>query len=96
MAAAPAIDTVLLACTHYPVLIDKIKKHLPAGVNVVSQGDIVAASLADYLHRHTELDNILTKTGTTRYYTTDDTTDFDNHASIFRGVPVKSQHISLQ
>ena len=50
------IDTILLACTHYPLLIDKIKKYLPGGVTVISQGDIAAASLAAYLQRHTEIE----------------------------------------
>ncbi|GAA4469019.1 glutamate racemase [Nemorincola caseinilytica] len=95
MTAAPAIDTILLACTHYPLLADKIKKHLPANVQVVAQGDIVAASLTDYLHRHSEIDNVLTRNGTTRYFTTGDPAEFDDHASIFRGAPVRSQHVSL-
>jgi glutamate racemase len=56
MAQSPNIDTVLLACTHYPLLADKIKAHLPANVNVVAQGDIVAASLVDYLQRHPEIE----------------------------------------
>ena len=95
MTAAPAIDTILLACTHYPLLADKIKKYLPMGVQVVSQGEIVAASLGDYLQRHPEIDGVLTKNGTTRYFTTDDTAEFDNHASIFRGMTVRSEHVSL-
>jgi glutamate racemase len=56
MEQSPNIDTILLACTHYPLLKDKIKAHLPAHVNVVAQGDIVASSLADYLNRHTEIE----------------------------------------
>ena len=95
MANAPAIDTILLACTHYPLLADKIKKHLPEGVKVVSQGPIVADSLADYLQRHPETELQLTKTGDMRFYTTDDTADFDNHASIFFGERVQSAHLRL-
>ncbi len=95
LVAAPAIDTILLACTHYPVLMDKIRKHLPAGINVVAQGDIVATSLADYLQRHPEIDGKLTTGGTTRYYTTGDTTDFDAHASVFRGQEVRSEQAVL-
>ncbi len=95
LTSAPHIDTILLACTHYPLLIDKIKKHLPEGIKLVSQGAIVASSLADYLQRHTEIDNLLTKGGTTRYFTTDDTTDFDNHGSVFSGSVVKSVHVTL-
>jgi glutamate racemase len=94
-AAAPAIDTILLACTHYPLLTEKIKKHLPEGVQIVSQGAIVAESLADYLHRHPEMEARISRGGTTRYFTTDDTAEFDNHASVFRGAVVRSEHVSL-
>lgn len=92
---APDIDTILLACTHYPLLLDKINKYLPGGIQVVSQGDIIADSLADYLHRHTEIDNILSKNNIINYYTTDDKTDFDKHATLFMGAPVMSEHTSL-
>jgi glutamate racemase len=85
------IDTLLLACTHYPLLQDKIKAFLPTGIEVVSQGDIVAKSLVDYLHRHPEMESILSKNGTQKFYTTtDDTADFDHYAEIFFGAPVKS------
>jgi glutamate racemase len=92
---APGIDTLLLACTHYPLIANKIKQYLPQHVQVVAQGDIVATSLADYLTRHPEMDKALTRGGTTRYYTTDDTTDFDNQASVFLGKPVTSTHVSV-
>lgn len=95
MATAPNIDTILLACTHYPLIADKIQQYLPAGVKVVSQGAIVAESLADYLQRHPEMDARITRGGTTRYFTTDDTAEFDNHASVFRGQSVWSEHVSL-
>jgi glutamate racemase len=64
MAQSPNIDTLLLACTHYPLIQDQIKAHLPQNINVVGQGDIVAKSLADYLQRHPEIEGKLTKTGT--------------------------------
>ena len=89
------IDTLLLACTHYPLLRDKILQFLPAGVTLVSQGEIVADSLSDYLLRHTELENRCTKNGGRVFYTTDSTEDFDNHASIFFGQPVRSNHVDL-
>lgn len=95
LTAAPAIDTILLACTHYPLLVDKIKKHLPSSVQIVSQGAIVAESLADYLKRHPEMETRISQGGTTRYFTTDDTAEFDSHASIFRGAAVMSEHASL-
>ena len=90
-----SIDALLLACTHYPLLVDKIKKYLPAGINIVSQGDIVAASLDDYLARHTELEQRLTKGGSMRFYTTDDPTDFDNHAVTFFGKKIQSQFVHI-
>ena len=88
---APDIDTILLACTHYPLLAGLIEKHLPAGVKTISQGPIVADSLADYLQRHPELEQAITRTGSMRFYTTDDTADFDNHASTFFGEKVRSE-----
>jgi glutamate racemase len=89
------IDTVLLACTHYPLLKEKIEKFLPAGATLIAQGEIVAVSLADYLQRHPEIENRCSKTGQLRFFTTDSTEDFDNHASIFYGKALKSEHIVL-
>lgn len=89
------IDTILLACTHYPLLADKIKKHLPSNINVVSQGDIVSVSLVDYLQRHPEMESRITKGGSMHFYTTDDPADFDKHGSIFFGSSVTSQHLAL-
>jgi glutamate racemase len=89
------IDTILLACTHYPILINKIKKHLPAGIEVVSQGSIVAHSLYDYLQRHAEIDHRLTKNGHIELFTTDDTADFDAHATLFFEQQVKSAQAHL-
>ncbi|MES2379137.1 MAG: glutamate racemase [Bacteroidota bacterium] len=96
MAKSSNIDTLLLACTHYPLLMDKIKAHLPANVNVIAQGDIVAKSLVDYLQRHPELEQKLTKGNTRKFYTTtDDTKEFDHHASRFFSAPVTSQFVSV-
>jgi glutamate racemase len=84
------IDTLLLACTHYPLLREKIRQFIPASVTLVSQGEIVAASLVDYLQRHAEMEDRCSKNGKRTFYTTDSTEDFDNHASIFFGEAVKS------
>ena len=92
---APDVDTILLACTHYPLLMDKIKKHLPSGVQVIAQGDIVANSLAEYLHRHTEMDARLSKNGQMKFYATDDTKDFNEHASVFFGSPLNAAYLHL-
>ena len=91
----PKIDTLLLACTHYPLLKEKIKKYLPGGVQLVSQGEIVAGSLKDYLQRHPELEKRITKNSLLQFYTTDSTEDFDNNATSFFGKPVVSKHIDL-
>ncbi len=89
------IDVVLLACTHYPLLKEKIEEYLPVGVKLISQGEIVAAGLADYLHRHPEIDNQCSKNGQREFYTTDSTDDFDSHATVFYGEPVQSKHVDL-
>ena len=89
-----SIDVILLACTHYPLLKEKIEEYLPVGVKLVSQGEIVADSLANYLHRHPEIDLQCSKNGQRSFYTTDSTQDFDNHAAIFYGEPVKSKHVN--
>lgn len=89
------IDTLLLACTHYPLLKEKIQKYLPQGVQVIAQGEIVAASLKDYLQRHPEIEHRISKEGTRLFFTTDSTQDFDNHATTFFGEAVQSNHIDL-
>jgi glutamate racemase len=95
MAQAPDIDVVLLGCTHYPLLLPKIRQHLPEGVQVVSQGGIVAHSLADYLLRHPQMEARCSKNGQRAFYTTDSPADFDAHAAIFFGQPVQSVQVSL-
>ena len=92
---SPDIDTILLACTHYPLLMDKIKKALPANVTVLSQGEIVADSLENYLLHHLEIEAKCSKNGEVSFFTTDSPGDFDAHAAIFYGKPVKSAHLSL-
>ncbi len=95
LAQSPGIDTVLLACTHYPMLKDKIAACLPPASRIISQGEIVADSLADYLQRHPEMEARCSKGKTLRFYTTDSTEDFDSHASIFYGGALRSTHVLL-
>jgi glutamate racemase len=90
-----AIDTMLLACTHYPLLLEKIKEYSPADMKILTQGEIVAESLSDYLFRHPEIEVKCSKNGSRAFYTTDSVEDFDSHASIFFGQPVQSKHVSL-
>ena len=89
------IDTLLLACTHYPLLKDEIEKYLPDGITLLSQGEIVANSLADYLERHPEIAGKCSKGGKRSFFTTYSTQDFDSHGSMFFGEPVNSKHIDL-
>jgi glutamate racemase len=91
----PKIDTLLLACTHYPLLKEKIQKYLPQGVELISQGEIVAESLRDYLKRHPEMEHRITKNSKREFYTTDSTEDFDNHATTFFGEKISSKHVDL-
>jgi glutamate racemase len=89
------IDTIILGCTHYPLLIDKIKKYLPPTIIVLSQGCIVATSLGDYLKRHPELEEKCSKNSSVVFYTTDSTESFDKAATSFYGQPVRSNHLNL-
>lgn len=91
----PQIDTVLLACTHYPLLQQKIQQFLPPQVKVVSQAGIVAHSLKDYLERHPEIETRLTKNGVRKFYTTDAAEDFNTKASIFFNAAVQAQHVDV-
>ena len=89
------IDAILLACTHYPLLADRIRKFVPEPVKLLSQGEIVAASLQDYLQRHPEIAGTCTTSSNRVFYTTDQPEDFDKHASVFFGEPVLSRHVEL-
>jgi glutamate racemase len=95
MSECPTIDTIILGCTHYPLLIDKINQYRPQGVNIIQQGPIVADSLADYLHRHPEIEHHCSTGGTCRYYTTEDPDHFSPLASVFVNEPVKAERIIL-
>jgi glutamate racemase len=89
------IDTIILGCTHYPLLIDKIRKYTPQEIQIISQGEIVADSLKDYLYRHPEMDNKCKKNNIRRFYTTDLPELFDRHATTFFGTEIRSEHITL-
>lgn len=91
----PKIDVILLACTHYPLLKEKIKEYLPVGVKLISQGEIVADSLSGYLARHPEIEIKCSKNGHRSFYTTDSTEDFDNHGTQFYGQIIQSKHVDL-
>ena len=92
----PDIDTLILGCTHYPILMPKIKQYVPDGIKIVSQGEYVAESLKDYLTRHTELDARCTKNGTAHYYTTENAEKFKEVARIFVTDDIEVEHIDLE
>ncbi|MCX8485333.1 MAG: glutamate racemase [Bacteroidia bacterium] len=89
------IDTLLLACTHYPLLRETIEKYLPEGVKLISQGGLVAERLEDYLGRHTEMEARLRRAGTRKFATTDDATTFEKQASLFFGEPLSAEHVEI-
>ena len=91
----PNIDTLVLACTHYPLLESKIRSFLPKDIKVVSQGEYVAKSLQDYLMRHQEIDQVCSKNGICSFYTTESDVKFKEAASIFLCEDIDARHISL-
>ena len=91
----PEIDILVLGCTHYPLLIDKIKQYLPSGITVFAQGEYVAESLKDYLNRHPEMDSRLTHQGKCRFLTTESAGKFSEAASVFLNDPIEVEQISI-
>ena len=94
----PQLDTIILGCTHYPLLLPKISayvKRMLGHSNVICQGDIVAASLQDYLLRHTEIEELLSRGGSCNYITTEAAEKFRGSASIFLNTPIDVTHIEL-
>lgn len=91
----PEIDTIILGCTHYPLMIDKIRQYTPAGIQLVPQGEYVAKSLANYLSRHADMAERCTKGGTCEYFTTEDPRQFSPSASVFMCDNVEAEQISL-
>ena len=95
----PLIDTILLGCTHYPLLMDKIRKFTPSHIRIIAQGEYVAESLQDYLKRHPEMDNLCSQGGTCRFLTTESEQKFKESASIFlsqTNQELKVETISLE
>lgn len=90
-----AIDAVILGCTHYPILLPKIRKFMPTGINIIAQGDYVASSLKDYLQRHGDLEQRCSKGGVTHYLTTENPDTFREHAQIFLNEPIDVENVTL-
>ena len=91
----PDIDTVILGCTHYPLLMSSVVKNIPTGVRIVSQGAYVADSLSDYLLRHPDMERSITQGGTCRYLTTESEKRFSETARIFLHEDVVVNHVDL-
>lgn len=95
LAKDSAIDTIILGCTHYPMLIDKIKEYVPQGIKVLTQGAAVAASLKDYLHRHPEIDALCSKGGSKVFCTTESDNRFREQASRYLEQLITVEHVTL-
>ncbi|MBK1439168.1 glutamate racemase [Parapedobacter sp. ISTM3] len=93
---SPDIDTVILACTHYPLLLPLIRRFMPPSIQILPQGGLVADSLADYLKRHAEVEMLCTKNGRTHFFTTDNAADFEERAGRFYGQAVKASELKMQ
>lgn len=93
--ADPEIDTLILGCTHYPLLMNKIVKYTPPGVRLVPQGEYVAASLRDYLERHPEMEQRLGKHGQCHYFTTESADKFRQSAALFMHEMVDVESVAL-
>jgi glutamate racemase len=91
----PLIDTLILGCTHYPIIIEQIRKMIPSDVKLVNQGTIVAESLVGYLNRHPEIDCKLTRLGSRKFFTSDSTDEFDRLSMLFFGEEVRSSQINF-
>lgn len=95
LAADPETDTLVLGCTHYPLIADAIADAAGPDVRIVAQGDLVAQSLADYLQRHPEIETRCERGASVSYLTSEESSKFDAMASLFTGTDVRSSHISL-
>ncbi len=91
----PEIDTIILGCTHFPLLMPKILKYIKPGVRLIPQGEYVASSLQDYLQRHTDMEQRITRGGTARYFTSESPDKFKANASIFLHESIEAEHIEL-
>ena len=91
----PLIDTIILGCTHYPLLMPKIEKYKRPGVRIIAQGEYVANSLKDYLKRHPEMNEKCTKTGSCQYFTTENPIRFQEQAQVFLHEKIQVNHVDL-
>ncbi len=90
------IDSIVLACTHYPLLLPIIQKFVPENVNILSQGKLIANSLENYFQRHPEVESTCSMSGAMQFLTTDDARDFEQKAEVFFGEKIEAKHIRVQ
>jgi len=95
LALDPQIDAVILGCTHYPLLMPKIRKYMPSHIRIIPQGNYVANSLQQYLQRHPQIEELCSKGGTTRYLTTENPEKFKESAQTFLQQPIKVENTTL-
>lgn len=93
LAKSPQIDTIVLGCTHYPLLYPLIRKFTPPSITILQQGELVAKSLKEYLARHEDLETELTKESNISFYTTDNAQAFNEKGGLFFGQEVYSTQL---
>jgi glutamate racemase len=96
LAADPEIDSIILGCTHYPLLLPVIRKFVPENVHLLEQGKLVSSKLIEYLERHPEIDQKCSKSGSVRYFTTENVDVFEKNATTFLGQKIRSEKIVLK
>lgn len=91
----PLLDTLILGCTHYPLLMNVIRRHVPEGVIVIDQGPVVAGKLEDYLYRHPEMGIRISEGGTATYLTTETSEIFEEKAGLFVGQKIQAETVQI-
>ena len=96
LSSDPEIDSIILGCTHYPLLLPVIRKFVPDGIQLLEQGKVVTSKLVEYLSRHPEMDQRCSKSGLVKYYTTENVEIFEKNAATFIGQSVKCEKVLLK
>jgi len=96
LSSDPEIDSIILGCTHYPLLLPVIQKFVPEGIQLLEQGKVVSSKLVEYLSRHPEMDQRCSKSGLVKYYTTENVEIFEKNAATFIGQSVKCEKVLLK
>jgi glutamate racemase len=94
--ADPQIDSIILGCTHYPLLLAVIRKFVPENIHILEQGKLVSSKLVEYLKRHPEMDQKCSKSGRIKYYTTENVESFEKNATNFIGHTIQAEKIVLK